>query len=123
MITESAASRSSTADGTIPAQTAAMGAWLLGHLVLAAHMRMERQPLVRWNPFANAPYLLWVAGAVGLFLLGLAIPFLRERLHLTVLSSYDWAVILLSGFLLPSWWEIFKWVRIARSAGHAPPTA
>jgi P-type Ca2+ transporter type 2C len=93
------------------AQTAAFVAWMVGHLVLAAHMRAEHQPLLRTNPLANRPFLLWAAAAVGLVALGLRVPFLEARLHLASLPSTTWAVVLAAALLFPSWWELLKWVR------------
>ncbi|TAN04353.1 MAG: cation-transporting P-type ATPase, partial [Rhodanobacteraceae bacterium] len=94
----------------IQAQTAAFGAWMIGHVVLAAHMRSERQPLLRTNPFANRSYLVWLGAAVGLFVLSVTVPVLRERLHLTALDPRLMAVVVAAALLLPSWWEPWKWL-------------
>lgn len=93
------------------AQTAAFAAWLVGHVVLAAHMRAERQPLLRTNPLANRPFLVWAGAAVALVAVGLSVPFLQARLHLAPLDPSTWAVVLASALLLPSWWEPYKWTR------------
>ena len=94
-----------------PAQTAAFAAWMVGHVVLAAHMRAERQPLSRRNPFANRPFLIWVGAAISLLVLGLNVPFLESRLHLAPLGSSTWIVVLAAALVLPSWWEAWKWAR------------
>ncbi len=93
------------------AQTAAFAAWMLGHVVLAAHMRAERQPLLRTPPLANRPFLLWAAAAASLVALGVTIPLLEGRLHLAPLEPATWAVVLGAALLLPSWWEPWKWAR------------
>jgi Ca2+-transporting ATPase len=102
---------SSQSGDLVDAQTAAFVAWMLGHVVLAAHMRAEHQPLLRTNPFANRPFLIWLAAAIVLVALGLGVPFLEDRLHLARLAPDTWVVVLLSAVLFPSWWEIWKWVR------------
>jgi hypothetical protein len=78
---------------------------MVGHLVLAAHMRAERESIFRSKVFANRPFLLWSAAA-----LGVSVPFLAERLHLVPLSGLAWGVVLLAALALPSWLEITKWL-------------
>jgi Ca2+-transporting ATPase len=95
----------------VEARTAAFVAWMLGHVILAAHMRSEHQPLLRTNPFANRPFLVWLTAAIALVVLGLGVPFLEARLHLAQLAPSTWAVVLVSVFLFPSWWEVWKWAR------------
>jgi Ca2+-transporting ATPase len=95
----------------VQAQTAAFGAWMIGHVVLAAHMRAERQPLLRTNPFANRPFLVWAAAAVGLLIVGMTMPGLRGRLHVATLEPSVWAFVLAAALILPSWWEPWKWLR------------
>jgi P-type Ca2+ transporter type 2C len=99
----------------VQAQTAAFVAWMLGHLVLAAHLRAERQPLLRTNPLGNRPFLVWAAAAVALVALGLGVPSIEARLHLAPLTASTWAVALASAVLFPSWCEAWKWAR--RGAG------
>ena len=92
-------------------QTVAFATWMVGHLVLAAHMRSERQPLLRQGLFSNRPYLLWAAGALLLTVLGVAVPFLRTSLHLASIPPTAWAVAAIAGIIAPSWWEVVKWLR------------
>lgn len=106
--------------GAVGAQTAAFAAWMVGHLALAAHMRAERQPLLRTSPMTNRPFLLWVGSALGLLLLGLAVPFFQARLHLQALSPETWAVVLVASLLCPAWWEVVKWVQLRRRFYEAP---
>ena len=91
------------------AQTAAFVAWMIGHVVLAAHMRAERQPLLRTNMLANKTFLVWVAASVALVILGLSVPLIRERLHLALPPAGALAVAVAVAVLLPSWWEVWKW--------------
>jgi Ca2+-transporting ATPase len=102
----------------VHAQTAAFAAWMLGHVVLAAHMRAEYQPLLRTGLLANWPFLIWAAAAIALVALGLGAPLLQARLHLVPLAAPVWPVVLLSALLLPSWWEAWKWAR--RGKGLRP---
>ncbi len=97
--------------GLVEAQTAAFATWMIGHLALAAHMRSERQPLLRLGLLSNGPYLLWAAGALALLALGIAVPFFQGILHLAPLTASTWAVCLAAGLLAPSWWEVVKTAR------------
>lgn len=97
--------------GLLAAQTAAFATWLLGHLVLAAHMRSEREPLTRLGLGTNRAFFLWVVGVLGLLALGMTVPFMQARLHLTALTLGDWVVVVGAALLLPSWWEVAKWLR------------
>jgi len=102
------------------AQTAAFVAWMVGHLVLAAHMRSERQPLLRLGALSNRAYLLWVAGVAALVALGVGVPFFQERLHMAPISPAAWAVSIGAGLVAPAWWEALKWARwIRRGANPA----
>ncbi len=92
-------------------RTAAFAAWLIGHLVLAAHMRSEREPLFKRGLRLTRPFALWVAGALGLALLGPVMPFLSRRLYLVPLPAPTWGVLVVAALVLPSWWEIVKWRR------------
>ena len=103
----------------VSAQTAAFTAWMVGHVVLAANMRAERQPLLRTNPLANRPFLVWATAALALPILGTTLPFLDARLHLAALTPTTWAVVLIAALLFPSWWELAKWLRWRR---RPPPT-
>ncbi|MDE2299672.1 MAG: cation-transporting P-type ATPase [Burkholderiales bacterium] len=91
------------------AQTAAFAAWMLGHVVLAAHMRAERQPLLATNPLANRPFLIWAACSVGMLALAALVPRLQHQLHLSVPTQEVWWMVVAVALLVPSWWEPWKW--------------
>jgi len=95
-------------EGLVAAQTAAFATWLLGHLVLAAHMRSEREPLTRLGLATNRPFFLWVAGVLVLLALGMSVPFIQARLHMMALTLGDWGVVFGAALLFPSWWEVAK---------------
>jgi Ca2+-transporting ATPase len=102
--------------GLAAAQTVAFATWMVGHLVLAAHMRAERQSIFRSGVFANRPFLLWSAAALGLLALGVSVPFLTARLHLEPLNGMAWGVAVAMALVLPSWLEITKWLGRERGA-------
>jgi len=86
-------------------------AWTIGDIVLAAHMRSERQPLLRTNAFANRPFPIWAGASLSIVIIGLNVPFLEERLYLLAPSLSMWAVACAAALLLPCWWEVWKWAR------------
>jgi uncharacterized membrane protein YidH (DUF202 family) len=63
------------------------------------------------NPLANRPFLIWTAAAVGLLVVGLTVPGLQDRLHVSRLDPSVWAFALAAALILPSWWEPWKWLR------------
>lgn len=101
-------------DGVLSAQSAAFAAWMLGHLVLAAHLRSEREPLAQLGLTTNPMFILWAVAAVALVPVGMLIPFVQQRLHLVPLPFTTWVVVVASALLLPSWWEIVKAFRTRR---------
>lgn len=104
--------------GQAQAQTAAFAAWMLGHVVLAAHMRTERVPIFR-SLLSNRAYLVWAAAAILIVVVGLALPFLQQRLHLEPLPVWVWLVVIGAALILPSWWEPWKRWRRDRLSGIA----
>lgn len=101
----------STGTDIIRAQTVAFSTWMIGHLVLALFMRSEREPLIKLGLFSNRMMLLWIATAIAFLVLALAVPYLRDMLHLTSLHFVDWIVVLICALMAPVWIEIGKWVR------------
>ena len=101
--------------GVAAAQTAAFGAWMLGNVVLAAHMRAERVPLLPSGLFLNRAYLVWALAAVAAVALGVLVAPLAARFHLVPLSGAEWAVVVVSALVIPSWWEVWKRARARNS--------
>lgn len=91
------------------AQTAAFAAWMIGHVVLAAHMRSEREPLLSMNFFSNRAFVIWAATAIALVVIATSLPALQQRLHMSSLTRTMWWMVVGAALLLPSWWEPWKW--------------
>jgi Ca2+-transporting ATPase len=106
--------------GVAAAQTAAFVTWMIGHVVLAAHMRAERQPLLRRRPRTNRPFVVWAAAAGLAVAAALAVPPVRERLHVAAFDPSLWPVVIAAAVLLPSWWEPWKWATGRRYGGRRP---
>ena len=102
----------------VQAQTAAFAAWMIGHVVLAAHMRAERQPLLLTNPLANRPFVLWAVMAMGLVAIASTVPWVQQRLHLAPLDTPVWWLVGAASLVLPSWWEPWKWQQRHAMAGQ-----
>ena len=111
----------SQGSGLVAAQTAAFATWLIGHLVLAAHMRAERTSLFQLGLASNRNFLVWTAAVLALLGLGMTVPFVATRLHLTTLTPHTWLVCIIAAVVFPSWWEIAKW-RGRRRESSSPGT-
>lgn len=98
------------------ARTAAFATWLLGHIVLAAHMRAEREPLLVRGLRLTMPFAAWAASAVALAVAGPYVPFVARRLGLAPLDAHTWLLVIAAAVGLPSWWEVWKWARWRRRA-------
>lgn len=96
------------------ARTAAFATWLLGHIVLAAHMRAEREPLLLGGVRLTLPFAAWAASAVTLAVAGPYVPFVARRLGLMPLDARTWLMVTVAALVLPSWWEVWKWSRWRR---------
>lgn len=105
------------------AQSAAFVAWMVGHVVLAAHMRSEQQPLVQGGLFSNLPFIFWTSAVASLLLIAQAVPSFQQRLHMEDLPTVAWLVALGGAILLPSWWEPWKLTRRAATPRRSPPIA
>ncbi len=96
---------------TAHAQSIAFVTWMVGHALLALHMRSERQPLLFAGPLSNPAMLLWGVAAAGLALLSANVPVLSETLKMTPLSAEEWIVAVGAPLLTTSWWEAWKLLR------------
>lgn len=97
------------------AQTAAFLAWMVGHVVLAANMRTERQPLLQGQLLANRPFLIWAAAAVSVAFLGLAWPLVQRQFHLSAPPDQAVWLAVAAAVVLPFLWEPWKWLQAHRS--------
>lgn len=95
--------------GVETARSAAFATWLIGHLVLAAHMRSEHEPLLRRGFHLTLPFALWSLGVAALLLAASGMPAVGVRLHLSALPFTEWVVVVAAATVLPSWFELYKW--------------
>jgi len=93
------------------AQTVAFATWMFGHVLLALHMRSERQPVLLQGPRSNPAMALWGLGAVAALALVVGVPGLTETLKSTPLSAQEWLAAFVVPLVTTSWWEVWKLVR------------
>lgn len=98
-------------NGLAHAQTLAFVTWMIGHLVLALHMRTEREPVSRLGVWTNRALLGWAGVAVLFTLSAVFLPGLRPLVRTASLSASDWAVVMAAGLFSPVWMELSKWWR------------
>src|SRR5258708_22551148 len=103
--------------GLAEARTAAFVTWLLGHVLLALHLRSERQPLVRLGVFSNRLMVVWLAATLLFVLAITVVPPVQARLTTTGLTPAEWGFAVLAAVLGTGWWEIAKRIRDAAD-GH-----
>lgn len=96
------------------AQSLAFVTWMIGHVLLALHMRSERQPLLSLGVLSNPAMVIWGVGAVALAVLAANVPFLSETLKMTPLSLREWVFAAIAPLVTTSWWEAWKLVRWGR---------
>jgi Ca2+-transporting ATPase len=92
---------------TAHAQAVAFATWMIGHVILAFHMRSLRQPLLL-RLFSNSATLIWAGAAVGLVLVAAHVPALSQVLKVTPLVPREWLVAALAPVVATSWWEAWK---------------
>lgn len=63
-------------------QTLAFSAWIFGHVMLAFVSRSERESVLSMGLFRNGVINAWALSAFIFLILGIYLPFLRERFHL-----------------------------------------
>lgn len=104
--------------GLEKARSAAFATWLIGHLVLAAHMRAEHESLLRGGFQLTLPFALWTLGVAALLVAVSAFPAVGARLHVSALPLTGWVVVVAVATVLPSWFELYKW-RVGRRRGRS----
>ncbi|MCL5959209.1 MAG: cation-transporting P-type ATPase [Chloroflexi bacterium] len=90
------------------AQTLAFATWMVGHVVLAFHMRTERQPLALAGLFSNPAMVLWGITVVLVTTLSTNVPALGQAFKVVPLTAEDWLVALAVSIVATSWWEAWK---------------
>ncbi len=95
----------------VHAQSLAFATWMVGHVLLALHMRSEWQPLLSLGPLSNPAMVMWGVGAVAVAVLAANVPVLRDTLKVTSLTPQEWIFVLIAPLLATSWWEAWKLAR------------
>jgi len=94
----------------VHAQTVAFITWLLGHVLLALHLRSDREPLVRLGLFSNPVMVAWLVATVGFCLVVGTIPEISTIFKATPLTLREWLLAVGSALLGTSWLEVSKWL-------------
>ncbi|NLI92763.1 MAG: cation-transporting P-type ATPase [Peptococcaceae bacterium] len=89
-------------------QTMAFGTWLLGHVVLALHMRTNRVPLLKVGFFTNRSFNLWMIGVVVFLTTAIKADFLQQYLKLTSVGFTNLLISFVAIVTLMSWIEMKK---------------
>lgn len=88
--------------------TVAFGALILGNLLLVVVSRSRNKSFFQTLRLPNTAQY-WITGlAIGLFLIIVSIPFLRDRFKLTELTALSGMLIFLAGVISLSWFEAVK---------------
>jgi len=93
---------------TRQAQTMAFAAWIVGHLVLAAHMRSERQPLLRLGLFSNRAMVVWAVAALATLAIAVYLPPAQGVLRTSPMGAVDWLAVVAAAVVAPVWMEVRK---------------
>jgi len=70
----------------VQSQTFAFAAWIFGHIVLAFISRSDKESIFSLGMFTNKIINLWALTAITFLILGIYLPFLKERLNLFSIS-------------------------------------
>ncbi len=96
------------------ATTVAFGALILGNLLLVVISRSKNRSFFKTIKLPNAAQY-WIAGlAIGLFLIFVSIPFMRERFKFSELNTTSGSLILFSGLASLIWFEAAKQLKIKK---------
>ncbi|MFA5998584.1 MAG: cation-transporting P-type ATPase [Candidatus Babeliales bacterium] len=98
------------------AQTVALVAWLLGHILLALNLKQEHQPLTKQGFFANYFGVFWMFVMVGISWLVTSVSFLYPYLKTTALPLTLWLQIIGIVFVTTCWIEVVKLIKIKKIA-------
>jgi Ca2+-transporting ATPase len=87
-------------------------AMVVGILALILVNRSWRLPIWRTLAERHNRTLLWiVAGAAGVLVLLLTVPWLRQAFDLGPLDPADWVIVAVGGFAGVIWFEVYKTLR------------
>jgi P-type Ca2+ transporter type 2C len=96
------------------ATTVAFGAMILGNLLLVVISRSRNKSFFQTLKLPNSAQY-WISGvAIGLFLIIVSIPFLRDRFKFTELTATSGMLIFLAGIISLSWFEAVKHLKIRK---------
>ena len=95
------------------AGTVAFVTWQFGHVILAFHLRSEREPLTRVGLTTNRVMLAWAAAVTVFVALALGVGPLREVFATRPLQASSWATIAVAVAASTSWIEVRKHLRPA----------
>lgn len=94
------------------AQTTALVAWLLGHILLALNLKQEQKPLIIQGISANYFGFFWLCAMVALSLIITSVPLLYPYTKTTWLSIYLWIEIIIVVCIATLWIEIVKLLKL-----------
>jgi len=103
---------------TASIQSCAFAAWMVGHVALAFIARSDRELILRYGLFSNVVMNLWAVAAVGLALLAIYLPPLREALRFGEVAPRDLLISAGLALLLITPAELWKVFR----SSSPPPT-
>ena len=91
----------------VQAQTGALFAWLLTHVLLAFNMKSKASLAKTWNN--NRIVLFWAAGV--LIVISLLAYFNPQELFVSSISGFEWILIAASAIVFTFWLEVDKKIR------------
>lgn len=104
--------------GVAHAQTVAFVTWLLGHVLLALHLRSERQPLARLGVFSNTLMNVWLVAVVLVCIVLVYVPGVQSQVNTTSLTGREWVLVVVMAVVGTGWIEVYKWI-LAWRAGRS----
>ena len=92
----------------VQSQTFAFSAWIFGHIVLAFISRSDKESIFSLGMFTNKIINLWALTAITFLVLGIYLPFLKERLNLFSISFTQLIFTALTASLIVGFLELRK---------------
>jgi Ca2+-transporting ATPase len=94
------------------AQTVAFGTWLIGHMLLAFHLRSAEEPLIRMGIFSNRLINIWGLSILLFIILVTLFPAAQHLFKIEPLTMGEWLLILLVALVSTGWMELYKLCRL-----------